>query len=136
MNTPISRIRLSLRIILLGVCIASSATAQALPPRAQVQDLKSIAGEWDTVLKFSGGSVSGTDSIREDGSDAWIQGSEKGTIFLKVVDNVIRWESRSGRTGTVVLHEGDGRRVLIWTYDWAPDWSGQSVPKPHYEDAA
>ena len=129
MNTPISRIRLSLRITLLGVCIASSATAQALPPRAQVQDLKSIAGEWDSVLKFPGGSVSGTDTIREDGSDAWTAGADKGTITLTVVDNVIRWKSTSGRTGTVVLHEGDGKRVLIWTYDQNPDWMGQSVPK-------
>jgi class 3 adenylate cyclase len=50
---------------------------------------------------------------------------------LTVVDNVIRWESHNGHTGTVVLHEGDGKRVLIWTFDFAPDWSGLCVPKSH-----
>jgi len=131
MSTPISRIRLSLTISLLGVCIASSATAQPLPPRAQVQDLKRIVGEWDSVIKFPGGSVIGTDTIREDGSDAWTQSTRSGTMFLTVVDNVIRWEAHNGHTGTVVLHEGDGKRVLIWTFDFAPDWSGLSVPKSH-----
>jgi len=133
MNTPIgSRMRLSLTVGLLGVCIASCAAAPPapeLPPRAQIQDLKSIAGEWESFVNTPRGTVSGTDSIREDGSDAWTAGADKGTITLTVVDNVIRWKSTSGRTGTVVLHEGDGKRVLIWTYDQNPDWRGQSVPK-------
>jgi len=135
MNTPIrSTIRLSLTVGLLGVCIASCAPAMApapdaLPPRAQVQDLKSIAGEWESFVTFSGGSVSGTDTIREDGTDVWTAGAEKGTTTLTVVDNVIRWKSSSGRTGTVVLHEGGGKRVLIWTYDQNAGWTGQSVPK-------
>jgi hypothetical protein len=127
MSTPVrSRVWLDLVVGIFAVSVASCAT---LPPRAADQSLKSIAGEWESVVNTPERQMKGTDSIREDGTDVWTAGEEKGTITLTVSDGVIHWKSTSGRTGTVTLHEGDGKRVLIWTYDQNPKWSGESVPK-------
>ena len=73
--------------------------------------------------------MSGTDTIQEDDRDVWTSGAEKRTTTLTIADNVIRWKSSSGRTGTVIFDEGGGKRVLIWTYDQNPGWMGQSIPK-------
>ncbi len=123
-----SRTWLRVTIGILGVSVASCATAP-LPPVARVQDLKSIAGEWESVISTPSGQVKATDTIREDGTDEWTAGKEKGTTTLTVSGQIIHWKSTSGRTGTVILHEGDGKRVLIWTYDENPKWSGRSLPK-------
>jgi hypothetical protein len=107
------------------LCLAACAT---LPPQAKTQDLKSIAGKWEGYAYTPIGNWKTTDNIREDGNNEWTAGSDKGTSTLSVSGGVIRWKSSSGRTGTVVLHEADGKRVLVWTVDGCTKCDAQSTP--------
>jgi hypothetical protein len=104
------------------------AACAALPPRAKAQDLKNIAGKWEGYANTPVGRWKTTDDIREDGTNEWTAGPNKGTSALSVSEGVIRWRSSSGRTGTVVLHEGDGERVLVWTDDGCAKCDVQSTP--------
>jgi hypothetical protein len=121
--------RVVFTIALVAVVLVGCAT---LPPLSAVQDLKSIAGTWEGSFRVQKGQFQGTDTIREDGtgdwSATWTGGSDRGTESFLVDNGVIRWRSSSGRSGTVTLHEGDGKRVLTWTYDGCEICSGRSTP--------
>ena len=121
--------RLLFATALVALMLGGCAT---LPPPSAVQDLKSIAGTWDGSFRVQKGQFHGTDTIRADGtgdwSATWTGGSDRGTESFVVDNGVIRWASSSGRTGTVTLHEGDGKRVLTWTYDGCEICSGRSTP--------
>ena len=117
-----------LRSVILCLIAAFISACATLPPRAQTQDLKSIAGKWEGYMDTPKGRMTGTDNIREDGTDEWTTGNETGTITFTVDNGVLRWKSTSGRTGTATLHEGDGKRVMIWTIDGCQTCKGVYTP--------
>jgi hypothetical protein len=115
-------------VLITSVLLFGLAGCASLPPRAKTQDLKSIAGKWEGYANTPIGNWTTTDNIREDGSNEWTAGSDKGTSTLSVTGDVIRWKSSSGRSGTVVLHEGEGQRVLVWMVDGCPRCDARSTP--------
>ena len=82
-----------------------------LPPAVPIQDLKSLVGKWEG--RITGGSTPDpfTWTINEDGSYDLEELGQRGT--LQVSEGRILFKNpAAGRTGTVTLHEGGGRRVL------------------------
>ena len=69
-----------------------------------------------------------TDWIREDGTNEWTLGKDKGTSTLTESGGVVRRKSSSGYSGTVVLHEGEGKRVLVWTVEGCSNCQAESTP--------
>jgi hypothetical protein len=90
-----------------------------LPPAKATTDLKAIAGKWEGTLQLRHGSFPFTSTIREDGTvevvvPAFTNPGPRFVTRISVEDGKYRWKSETtGRTGTYILHEGDGRRVLI-----------------------
>ena len=87
-----------------------------LPPENAATDLKAIAGQWIGWLSLPGGArFDATNTIREDGTyENVIAGAGRFAGRVTVQDGKYRWTSEAtGRTGTYILHEGGGRRVLI-----------------------
>ncbi len=127
MTNPLFQLRVR-NILIALVLLFGLAACASLPPRAKPQDLKSIAGKWEGYANIPIGNFKTTDNIREDGNNEWTAGSDKGTSTLSVSGDVIRWRSSSGRSGTVVLHEGDGQRVLVWMVDGCSRCDARSTP--------
>jgi hypothetical protein len=103
--------------VILGLVLAGCAS---LPPAKKATDLKAIAGKWEgTLTVASGRQFAFTSIIREDGTVETIipAMSNPGPRFVNRVsieNGKYRWKSETtGRTGLYVLHEGDGRRVLV-----------------------
>ncbi len=105
-------------LVLLGIVLAACAT---LPPAQSVQNLKSITGTWwGTGSGPAGGIFPLTMVIKEDGSYVATtpEAVMKGTGKVWVSDGKIRFDSDpSGIGGTMTLHEGDGKRILIGLRD-------------------
>ncbi len=101
-------------LVLLGIVLAACAT---LPPAQSIQNLKSITGTWwGTGSGPAGGIFPLTMVIKEDGSYVATtpEAVMKGTGKVWVSDGKIRFDSDpSGIGGTMTLHEGDGKRVLL-----------------------
>lgn len=101
-------------LVFLGIVLAACAT---LPPAQSVQNLKSITGTWwGTGSGPAGGIFPLTMAIKEDGSYVATTPEEimQGTGNVWVSDGKIRFDSDpSGIGGTMTLHEGDGKRVLL-----------------------
>jgi hypothetical protein len=103
--------------------LAVLAACASLPPARPATDIKAIAGKWEGTLQSRQGTVPYTSTIREDGTTETIVPalSNPGPRFVgrvTVENGKYRWKSETtGRTGTYVLHEGDGRRVLVGRAD-------------------
>jgi hypothetical protein len=94
-----------------------------------VQDIKGIAGQWEVVFRGSEGLGSEVATIRDDGTGEWVTPrGRRGTYAFSVRDGIIRWQSSSGRSGTVTLNEGEGKRALTWTLDGCPQCRGDAKP--------
>jgi hypothetical protein len=102
----------------------------SLPPAKPATDVKAIAGTWQgTATAPSGAQFPFTSTISEDGRIETIIPalSNPGPRFVArvtVEGGKYRWKSETtGRTGTYVLHEGDGRRVLVSRADDGSSYS-------------
>ena len=109
---------LSGAVLLLAAILTGCASS--LPPAQPATSLQSIVGNWEgSITDSQGNSYNATLVIREDGTyESTIPSFEgspfRGTIVIQ--DGKFRWtESKSGTTGDFVLHEGDGKQVLIWS---------------------
>jgi hypothetical protein len=96
----------------------------SLPPARPATDLKAIAGKWEgTVQAPNGRQFAVTSTIREDGTvesiiPALTNPGPRFLLRVAVDGGKYRWKSETtGRTGTYILHEGDGRRVLVSSAD-------------------
>ena len=99
------------------VALALLATAcTSLPPTKPITDGKMLVGIWKGTLSTRGASHDYTFTIKDDGtyvgtSPTLNPSRTDGT--WRVVDGKAVWKSATtGRTGTLNLHEGDGRQVL------------------------
>ncbi len=122
---------LSGTVLLLAMVLTGCATS--LPPAQPATSLDSIVGAWEGSLTDRQGEplYHATLVIRKDGTyqstvPAMKESPFSGTIVIE--DGKFRWtESKSGSKGDFVLHEGDGKRVLIRTGDGV-DSTGEYKP--------
>lgn len=115
-------LRASLIAAPLLLSLAPSGCASALPPAVPVQDLKAIAGRWQGTWNSPQGSFHEDWTIKEAGTEGTYEGTRAAPPvggkadfegLLRVRDGKIVWLSRTtGRSGTMTLHEAEGRRVL------------------------
>jgi hypothetical protein len=83
-----------------------------------VTDVGQIAGTWTGTGYGPGWPVPVAQALNPDGS--YITVLPNGTFTGKVTVSGAKLQGKSDQTGTIytyTLHEGDGRRVLIWTSD-------------------
>ena len=110
---------LSGAVLLLSAILTGCATS--LPPAQPATSIDSIVGKWEGSITTPQGEplYTATLVIRKDGTYESIvpvlkESPFSGTIVIE--DGQFRWtESKSGSKGDFVLHEGDGKRVLIRT---------------------
>jgi hypothetical protein len=96
-----------------------TAACSTLPPPQQASEVSAIAGKWRGTMYGRGGAVGAVMDISSDGryvttTDTPI--GQLGNVFtgtVAVEDGKFRYRSdTTGSTGTLVLHEGEGKRVL------------------------
>lgn len=110
---------LSVAALLFGAILAGCATS--LPPAEPATSLDRIVGKWEGSLTDRQGEPLYPDTlvIRKDGTYQSTVPALKGSPFsgtIVIEDGKFRWtESKTGSKGDFVLHEGDGKRVLIRT---------------------
>ena len=108
---------LSGAVLLLAAILTGCASS--LPPAQPATSLESIAGKWEGSLTDRQGEPLYPDTlvIRKDGTYESIVPALKGSPFTGTVviqNGKFLWtESKTGSKGEFVLHEGDGKRVLI-----------------------
>lgn len=107
-------------VTLLAGCATATSPAKetaTLPPAKAIQDVKSIAGTWAGTLVTPRTSTSYRLTIHEDGSwDAVAPGIPPGKFngIMRVSGDKALFRSyTTGRTGTMTLHEAEGKRVLV-----------------------
>ena len=94
-----------------------------LPPATPVQDLRSLVGKWEGRVTSSGLSASEpiTWTVDADGSYDLEPFGQKGRLEIR--EGKVRFKNlATGRTGTVTLHEGGGRRILRGVADDGLTW--------------
>ncbi len=110
--TPIIRLRLDSSV---GMRVAS------------VRELGRIAGTWRGSI-YGPGSGPARVTIGDDGRYTWTGDRESGTGTVQVSgDGQVRFESSTGRRGSLTLYEGEGRRLLAIDYDGI-DSKGELTP--------
>jgi hypothetical protein len=104
---------------LVSVAIAALAAGCAsLPPARSVTSLNQIAGRWQGTGYGPAGSAAITQTINPDGSYSAVLPSGTFTGRITLGDGKLRGKSdQTGNTGTYSLHEGEGKRVLIYKSD-------------------
>lgn len=85
-----------------------------LPPARAVADVKSLAGEWVGTLTGRFWASSLAMVINEDGTYVMVRSGGRPTAGSR---GKLVFRGDDGRTGTLSLHEGDGRRVLRGSRD-------------------
>ena len=111
--------------IALGAVATYVLGCATLPPAQPAMDLKTIAGQWRGTAQGRDGATRGvTMTIGEDGRYVSVLDQPvgaMGTTFpgtVKVENGRFRFVSeRTGNTGTMTLHEGQGKRVLTTRTD-------------------
>ena len=105
--------------LMLAVCAVFAVACSTLPPARQATDVSAIAGKWRGTMYGRAGAVGAVMDIAPDGryvtkTDTPI--GQLGSVFtgtVTVQDGKFRYRSETtGSTGTLVLHEGGGKRVL------------------------
>ena len=117
-------------VVALAFAWATLALAQPIPPAQPIRDFKDIAGKWEgTICTTTGlGCSPIVTIIREDGtgesivpqSSAFFPYSDQGRYLVtrELVEGKIRVKNKtSGETGITTLHEGGGKRVLVYISD-------------------
>jgi hypothetical protein len=91
----------------------------SLPPAQHATDVSAIAGKWRGTLYGRNGSVGALMDISPNGRYVTTTDSpigQLGKVFtgtVAVEDGKFRYRSETtGSTGTLMLHEGEGKRVL------------------------
>jgi hypothetical protein len=107
------------RIVLVAAVLLSTGCAGNRPGEAQrglaitpMHEVKEIAGRWDGAVLRWGGRQPMTLTVNADGTYvADFPGSSiAGT--MRTADGRILWQGADGVNGTLILHEGAGRRML------------------------
>jgi hypothetical protein len=111
--------RFEVRLVALMLIVMTVAGCATLPPAQPARDLKAIAGKWAGTLQLRDGrTLPATMTITEDGTwESRVPGLDNpGPQFvgsITIVDGQYRSTSDTpGRTATVTLHEGGGKRLL------------------------
>ena len=100
------------------VLAALTGGCASLPPARPVTNVNQIAGKWQGTGSGPGGSIPVTQTINADGSYTTVVPAGTFTGKIAVVDGKLRGKSdQTGTSGTYALHEGDGRRVLVYRSD-------------------
>jgi hypothetical protein len=105
--------------VLAWITIATfTAACASLPPAKPVTNVSQIAGKWQGTGYGPGGAASVTQTINPDGSYSAVLPSGTFTGKITISDGKLRGKSdQSGNTGTYALHDGEGRRVLVYKSD-------------------
>jgi hypothetical protein len=89
-----------------------------LPPAKPVSGLGQIAGKWQGTGYGPSGAIGVTTVINPDGSYSSVLGSQTFTGKIVLTDGKLRGRGdQTGNTGPWSLHEGDGKRVLVYKAD-------------------
>jgi hypothetical protein len=100
-------------VLIIGISACAS-----LPPAKSVGDVREIAGKWEGTGTGPGGAVGVRSTINPDGSFTSVIGERTFTGKIQVVDGKLRGRGdQTGNTGTWTLHEGDGKRTLVYRSD-------------------
>jgi hypothetical protein len=134
-----SRAMVRVSSLLLVVAVASLAgcattPAPALPPAVTLQpaDLRSLAGEWEGSVTgsrsgtFDGPRLSGTMSVKEDGSFTSNLSGQPGAGQLRIVDGKLMYEGANMR-GTATVHGTGTDQVLVGQGTWVGSPGQSSV---------
>jgi hypothetical protein len=126
----------SLLLVVAAVSLAACAMAPpaALPPAVTLQpgDLKSLAGEWEGSVTgsrtgtFDGPRLSGTMSVKEDGSFTSNLSGQPGAGQLRIVDGKLMYEGANMR-GTATVHGTGKDQVLKGQGTWVGSPGQSSV---------
>lgn len=108
------------RSFAIAAIMALAVGCASLPPAQPATALKAIAGEWRGTAQGRDGSTRNvTMTIAEDGRYTTVVDQPIGTFgttfpgTVKVENGRFRYLSeKPGNTGTLTLHEGEGKRVL------------------------
>jgi hypothetical protein len=107
------------RAVLTWLAVTTVAAACAtLPPRRPVSAVDQIAGTWLGTAYLPTGAVATTTRIAPDGTYAAVVGDRTFTGTLTLANGTLRSRTdATGTTGTWSLHEGDGKRLLVYRGD-------------------
>jgi len=117
------------RIFVISLVVALACACATLPPAQPIRDHKDIAGKWEgTIFSTTLGSSPIVLIISEDGtresivpqSSAFWPFSDQGRFLgtWELVEGKIRTITKTtGDTGIFTLHEGGGKRVLVYRSD-------------------
>lgn len=90
----------------------------SLPPAKPVTNVNQIAGKWQGTLSNSQGTHPAATTINPDGTFSSVIGSQTFTGKITVAEAKLRSRGdQTGNTGTWSLHEGEGKRVLVYKAD-------------------
>jgi len=97
---------------------AFTAGCASLPPAKSVTSVNQIAGKWQGTGYGPGGAVAVTQTINPDGSYTAVVPTGTFTGKIAISDGKLRGKGdQTGNTGTYSLHEGEGKRVLVYKSD-------------------
>lgn len=103
---------------LVAVSAALFTACATVPPAKSVASLTDIAGKWEGTASGAGGSTPVTMTVNPGGTYSTVLGGRTFTGKISLEGGKLRGRSNeTGNTGTWSLHEGDGRRVLVYNPD-------------------
>ena len=98
--------------------VAVAGACASLPPAKSVTSVSQIAGKWQGTGYGPGGAVAVTQTINPDGSYTAVIPAGTFTGKITISDGRLRGKGdQTGNTGTYSLHEGEGKRVLVYKSD-------------------
>jgi hypothetical protein len=112
-----------IRILPLACVILVSGCA-TLPPAKSISDIGNIVGKWEGTYDSAQGRLPLTMSFKTDGTyEAVLQRTirSEGAIYVSGGKAHFR-SATTSRTGTLTLHEGNGKRLLKGSTDDAIDF--------------
>jgi hypothetical protein len=101
----------------LGVAAFAMGCA-TLPPAKAVTNVNQIAGKWQGNVSSGQGTQPAAMTINPDGTFSTVIGSQTFTGRIAVAEGKLPGRGdQTGNTGTWSVHEGDGKRVLVYKAD-------------------
>lgn len=89
-----------------------------LPPAKAVTNVNQIAGKWQGSVSSGQGTQPAAMTINPDGTYSTVMGSRTFTGKIAVAEGKLHGRGdQTGNTGTWSVHEGDGKRVLVYKAD-------------------